>query len=222
MASLVVDVLVHAGELEERQVNPWFDDLRHTLAWLAREAGELASTAPPELSEIVVTLEALAADLDRAAHERLTLNSGGDAIDAAANRAVARASEIRQRWIDPHRFNEKSVAELRETLLATARKLTSLAARLQEMDDQGRLREIQSTAGELGLVLLRAATLGIGLGDEERVAELIAIGRMLRDIETRTIYADGGQSAQRVLGDVQEAAVKLNGWVNRLSAQPIK
>jgi ATP-dependent DNA helicase RecG len=122
----------------------------------------------------------------------------------------------------PAWFNEKSVAELRETLLATARKLTSLAARLQEMDDQGRLREIQSTAGELGLVLLRAATLGIGLGDKERVAELMAIGRMLRDIETRTIYADGGQSAQRVLGDVQEAAIKLNGWVNKLSAQPTK
>lgn len=217
IASLVVDVLVNAGELDERQVNPWFDDLRYTLAYLAGEARELASTAPPEASEIVVALEALAGDLDRAAHQRLALNSGGDAIDAAAKGAMARASEIRERWIEPHGFNEKSAADLRETLLATARRLTSLAARLQEMDDQGRLREIQSTAGELGLVLLRAATLGIGLGDEERVPELTAIGRLLRDIETRTIYADGGQSAQRLLGEVREAAVKLNGWVNKLS-----
>jgi ATP-dependent DNA helicase RecG len=221
-AMLVVEVLVHAGELEEQQVNPWFDDLRHNLAWLAGEARELASTAPPEFSEMVVTLEALAADLDRAAHERLALNSGWDAIDAAARGAMARASEIRQRWIDPHASNEKSVAELHETLQATARKLTSFAGRLQEMDDQGRLREIQSTAGELGLVLLRAATLGIGLGDEERVAELMAIGRMLRDVETRTIYADGGQSARRVLGDVEDAAAKLKAWVKELSAPPTK
>ena len=84
------------------------------------------------------------------------------------------------------------------------------------MDSQNRLDEIQSEAAQHGLILLKAATFGIGLGDEVRLAELISIGRLLREIETRTIYMDGGQSQQKILDDVRESSKRLNDWLSYL------
>jgi ATP-dependent DNA helicase RecG len=215
VASLVVDVVVHAGELDERQMSPWLDDLRRHLAWSAGEARDLAVHAPDELSDIVAPLEALATDLDKVAHERRTLGGGWNEMRTAAASAIHRAREVRQRWIDKE-IDEEFLVGLRDTVATTARKLAGLSSRLEEMDEQNRLDEIQSEASGHGLILLKAAAFGFGLDDNAGLAELSAIGRQLRDLETRTIYADGGQSVQRILDDVRGASTRLNEWVSRL------
>ncbi|CAM3524700.1 ATP-binding protein [Thalassospira profundimaris] len=218
-ASLVVDVVVYADELEERRVKPWLNETRHGLAWAAETARDLAARTPGDFAEMVEPLEEMASNLDRAAHERLSMGGGWDEMDAAARAARETARSIWTRWIEPHGFHADSVAGVRETVSENARKLASLAARLQEMDDQGRLDGIQSSAGEIGLVLLKAATFGVGLGDDQRIEELTAIGRALRDVETRTIYADGGQSARRILDDVRDASARLNAWLAGLPSE---
>ncbi|KAF0096531.1 MAG: Aaa-4 family protein [Rhodospirillaceae bacterium] len=213
VAILVNDVLVHACELTDRQVNPWLDECRSTLAFLAQTSRDLAANPPEDCSDLSPSLEALSAALDRVAHQRLTLNSGWSEMEAAASAATEQAQEIRKRWVDTTRIDPESIAGVRDVVRTTQRKLTGLASRLEEMDDQNRLDEARSEAANYGLFLLKAATFGVGLGAPPRLAELLKIGRQLREIETRQIYMDGGQSVRKIMEDIRDASERLTKWL---------
>lgn len=213
VAILVNDILVHASELTDRQVNPWFDECRSILASLAQTSRDLAANAPEECSGLSPPLESLAGTLDRVAHQRLTLNSGWSEMEVAASAAIEQAQEIQKRWVDTNRADSESIAGGRGVVRTTERKLTGLAFRLDEMDDQNRLDEARSEAANYGLFLLKAATFGVGLGAPPRLAELLEIGRHLREIETRQIYMDGGLSVRNIMEDIRSASARLTKWL---------
>lgn len=219
VATLVIDVLVYAGELDERDAKPWIDELRNNLSWLAGRARDLAVDAPTECSDMIPALETLASNLDRAAHERLFIGAGWDEMQNAAGAAMETASAIRSRWIDTKTVSEASIDGVQDVVATTSRKLNSLASRLEAMDEQNRLDEIQSEASQHGLLLLKAATFGLGLGGPDSLAELTSIGRLLRDVETRRLPSDGGQSVARILADIRRASATLTEWLQRLNAQ---
>lgn len=216
-ATIAIDVLVYASELDERQVSPWIEQLQGNLALEAQLIRDLAIDAPTECSDMVPTLETLESNLDKAAHERLSLGGGWKEMQEAAVAAIEKAQEIRGQLIGS--VSAASVDGLRNTVELTARKLDSLCSRLEMMEEQNRLDEVKSAASEHGLILLKAAAFGLGLGDATSLAELTSIGRLLRGIETRREFADGGQWIIRMFEDMRQASASLTTWLRRLDAR---
>ena len=168
VAALVVEIVVYTEELEDRNLNPWLDQLRWTFSFLAEQARELGVRVPTQFSEVAPILEDVANDLDRAAHEHLAINYD-DEVDKFAARARENAIQIKRKWIDPIRKESALDADVRRN----SRKLSGLAARLDEMDDQNRINDIQSEAGAIGLVLRKATAFGYGLGGEEKRKKIL-------------------------------------------------
>lgn len=213
LASLIVNIEVHLGESQIRRLRPFAEDNRFMLKSLADQARDTAIETPAELADIRPELDAIADALDVIAHERPLLNRDRSDIMAALDDAANRAATIRKRWLPDRSFSEDSVEGLRQTVRMQADKLGQLALRARNLIVQHRLDDLRSEASEIGLILLTAATFGVGLGEEESRQALVGIARTLRELETRTIYADGGASMGRVVADLEAAAAALSLWV---------
>lgn len=221
LAVYLVDVIVHAAELEDRNFDPWFSRVRDRLALLARQGRDLAAHATGALVGAVAPIEKLADELDKIAHTRVYASEDSNDLARFAAVAIDQARQIRTEFIDPIKPTRETMVGLRETLTAQGRRLSNLAARLEDMERQNRIEEMQSEAGEIGLLILKAATFGLGLGGTHRANDLHAIGRCLRQIQIeRTDFADGGQAVERIVSRIRQATVQLNEWLLTFSEEP--
>ncbi|MET1110080.1 MAG: hypothetical protein ABWX67_00990, partial [Allosphingosinicella sp.] len=213
LATLIVNIEVHLTENQIRRRKPFTDENRFMLKTLADRARDVAIDTPAELADIRPELESIAEALDVVAHERPLLNRDRGDVLAAVDEATNRAAALRERWLPPSSFSKKSIKDLREAVRIQADKLGQLALRARNLIVQHRLDDLRSDASQIGLILLTVATFGVGLGDDQSVHSLMEIARELRELETRTIYMDGGRSMQRIVEDLERASATLNAWI---------
>lgn len=218
VASLVNNVLVHGSELSTRPIKPWLTDVLSRLEGLAANARDLALRTPTSLDGIAAPLSEVAQQLEAGVHERVGINFGANARRGAIECAMVTARRIREDWTPPHKIGAESVAGVTAAVEAAARRVADLARRSDAMLRQHRLDELRGDIAEQGLIFLKAASFGIGVGDEASRAALEEIARSLRELETRTIYHDGGVSLQKMVDDLHVANERLQALVARLGA----
>lgn len=209
LAGLIIGVIVYEGELADRQVNPWLDQVRYKFQEYSEIARDLSISPPEVFADLSLLLEEMADFLDTAAHQRLTIGSGWTEVQEAASAALAIAGRIRTECLDRHRVEEASKDALRKMIKEASRKLTNAAARAETLADHGRLEEVQQIASECGLSIVRAAAYGWGLGSEERIRRLMEVGRALRNIEVTTVYMDGGRSERAIISEFRKQSAAL-------------
>lgn len=211
LASQLVSVIVRTAEVgnRERRVNPWLDELRSIFGYNASDFRRMAVGAPAALADIAPPLEALADHLDEAAHQRLTMGGGWDEYSGAAESAHTLALTIKRDWIESRQINAESVAALETQVASQVKALAGLAKRAEQMMNSGRGEELQREAGSYGFNLLQAVAFGLGLEGPERREAIAEPARRLRELETRQIYMDGGQSADRIVREIGEASAAL-------------
>lgn len=209
LVNLLVDVIVRASEIEVREYGDGLQETRYYLASFARQLRDLASRAPTECADTVGPISTLAQQVDIAAHEELTLNSGFAEMNEAARSAVSQARKIASEFLKPEFFNPATRAGLDENLAMIVRQQDTLTGRIDALIDGYRMDELRSDAGNAGLNLRKVGAFLSILGEHQLGERLDGIGARLREIEVREIYMDGGRSQQSIIDDLRSANTDL-------------
>lgn len=216
LAPELISVIILGGELEDRRINPWMDSLRFQFQATSEALRQLATGEAAVRHSMATELEELAAALDEAANLRMHLGSWPE-FQGLVNKAVEKATAIKQARIDGVPLSEESLAEVQNTLTATQRKLVGLAARAEDMANQGRLDDLQSEPSQLGHTLLRVGHYGIDAIRPGLAVKVRGIGRDLHLIETMQVLCDGGRSVRAIVDRIRKNAGELTELVNTLN-----
>jgi hypothetical protein len=218
LATELISVIILGTEFEQRSINPWLDSLRFQFQSTADTLRQLATTDTAIKHSMNVEQEELAQVLDEAGN--IPLDTGTwPHFESLVQQAVEKANAMKQARIDGVPLSEDSLMDVRATLTTTQRKLAGLAARAEDMANQGRIDDLQSEPSQLGHTLLRVGHYDIdairpGLG--QRVRE---IGRDLHLIETMQVFCDGGRSVQAIVDRIRKDASDLTELMDSLNTR---
>lgn len=217
LAALLNDVLVSTSEVDTRDCRPWLDSLRYDLEASARRARDLQLQTPSSFEELSEQLEEMAEQLDAAAHQELGLGWGWDEYKTFAEEAASIARHIKtERLSDLATAGNIAYVEkvFRDELAA----LNQLASRAEGLARR-RISELQSEASARGMALLNALTYDIGFGDAATRERIVEQARRLREVETRSIYMDGGKSIDEIVATVKDVAAQLSATATDIDQQ---
>lgn len=217
LASFLVDADVDARETRIRQLNPWAEMLRSSAGYMAGRARELAASAPDGLGDTYELLHQIADAFDIVAHEHPAINRSRAPIYEAIDTIVEAVAAMRARWLPPERFNEITENNQQEQVTIISRQLCGLAGRATDSERTLRIADVLEEASKLGDTLARIASLGVGLGGPNRADVLRKIAEALRELETRRIPMDGGQSIRRIVADIISLSTALESYVTDIS-----
>jgi hypothetical protein len=219
LATELISVIILGTEFEQRSINPWLDSLRFQFQSTADMLRHLATTDTATKHSMNVEQEELAQVLDEAGN--ISLDTGTwPHFAALVQQAVEKATAMKQARIDGVPLSDESLTEVRATLTTTQRKLAGLAARAEDMANQGRIDDLQSEPSQLGNALLRVGYCNIDAiqsGLAQRVRE---IGQDLHLIEMMPVYCDGGRSVQAIVDRIRKNAGDLTELVDSLDREP--
>jgi ATP-dependent DNA helicase RecG len=215
LARVLVDVLIYADEAEDRLMNPWLN--------LWRAQFQQASSDLRELSIQDIALEhkfsdeitSLSKKLDEIANFRMHLSCGPE-LRKLISQVQEMAKKLKSGKIDSVPLSTESILQVSKLIVSSLRKLNHTENRIIEMIDQGRIREVQSEASDVGYDLLKLShynldPLKVGLNKE-----LYEIGKELHLLETMRIYMDGGTSINILISKINELSRKLHTVVKSL------
>ncbi|WP_260397847.1 helix-turn-helix domain-containing protein [Sphingopyxis sp. JAI128] len=188
-------------------------DLKSEAGHYAEQAHRVAASAPQSHAETEPLLSALADELMTIATARSAIGTPQVDLLAAIDEVDRSVRQMRARWVPPEKFGDAAAEEAKTAVRAAAKQLAWLAARLGERQRGTKLGEAPAEVAERGREILRYASLGVGLGDEERVADLLAQGIALRAFAMRQLYHDGGASQRQLIADIQIASERLQDWI---------
>ena len=202
--SAVVDVLIDGGELENRRVNPWLEDIRSQFAAGAMQFRELAAHEQGVKLGFGTQLKCLADNLDAAAGLRLTL--GGDSwerLRSLVGVALEEAMRLKNEIAGMAPLSQEAKRDLNDLALRSSRKLSDLNTRAEEMTQAGRTSEVQEEASLIGRDFLEIAHYLSTDQESLMHSDLLSIGRELHLLETERLYLDGGRSVEAIVKKVQ-------------------
>ena len=111
-------------------------------------------------------------------------------------------------------LSQDSVEHLGDVIRKNVRQLEDLDNRAERMANDGRMKELQSEASEIGFTLLRVSYFPLN-GEPDAFAEkLRAISKGLHLLETERLYMDGGASMRRILSQLHDYSERLKDLVS--------
>jgi hypothetical protein len=216
LASELISVIILGSELEHRRINPWLDSLRFRFRSTSGTLRHFAASETAVKHSIASELEELAVALDEAANLRMYSGSWPEFQDLV-NKAVEKATAIKQARIDGVPLSQESLTEIRETLISIQRKLVGLAGRAEALLNRGRLKDLQNEPSELGHTLMQVGHYNIDAIQSGLGQKVWEIGRELHLIETMPVYCDGGRSVRAIVDRMKKNAAELTELVNSLN-----
>lgn len=213
LANLLVETDICVAELRVRDLNPWLDDLKNRLGYLADDARELAASVPHEFAATEETLEKLAEECDTLATGDSSFSDTDVDFLTALDDAEALIKHLRSRYVGPGRFGKRDADAQAERVRVTARLFAAFMARVDANPDDWEEAQLHEAVRERGLELLRAASLGIGIGDEDKRLALWDIGMALRALELMETFMDGGASYDALINAMRAENKRLQDWI---------
>jgi hypothetical protein len=210
LGSILVTVLADIDEFQERSnVGGWLDPLSMCCPVWAERLRRLAIddlVDHPELSE---RLTKLADQCDEVVTLLRFANSSTHArLERILPGIRQAAEELKAREIDPIPFSGDAVQTIRNTIKSAARRARDLAGRMDKLISL-RFDDLQSECSNIGGEVLQVAYYKLGFLNADHAEALRQAGRELRLVKGTTLYADGGESTQRVFDRIRRAAQEL-------------
>ena len=210
LAATLIEILIHGGEIEKRNVNPWLELARERLGGAGDELRRLATEDRAVTDGLDGRLRSIADKLDAAATHRLTMDSNSWwTLSGHVAGAVKEAALLKAELVDSAPLSAEARRDVDDMITRSARELSDLDRRAQAMGNDGRVEELQERASRIGYQLLVAGHYENPDQDEEFVARLREIGRGLHLIETERLFMDGDRSMQRIVNAVHEFSGEL-------------
>ena len=215
IARIVIPIIIAGDEYEARKVSDGTQSIRFQFANAAESVRHIAVTDAAARNSVAEELTELANVLDEAAN--ISLHSGSwPQFESLVQSAVAKATAIKSSRIDAVPLSEDSFSQVRNLVINTHRKLTSLCERMESMKQQGRLKELKSEASNLGEKILEISHHKIDSLQAGLAENLRRIGRELHLVDAMQIYADGGRSVEAVFGRIKCNSAALSGIADSL------
>ncbi len=199
----------------DRHVNPWLEEWRADYGYAASDLRELAATEVAVRKGLVAKIREVADALNEVTIFRMTLGCGKQ-LESVATRANKLASELKRDTVDGFPLSEESVAHARTLVREISRKLSDLANRAQQVVDSGRIEELQTEVGSMGLQLMQLSFYDLSNLEKDLSSRLREVGMSMRLLEARRAYSDGGESKRRIVDLIMRRASQLNELVRRI------
>lgn len=216
LASELISVIILCDELERRQINPWLDSLRSQFGSTADSLRHMAASDTAIRQSMTTELEELATVLDEAANLRMHSGSWPQ-FQGLVKAVYDKATAIKQNRIDNVPLSEESLTEIKCTVNTTQRKLAGLAARAQDMMNQGRLDDLQGEPSQYGYTLLRVSYYNIDVIQPSLSEKVREVGRDLHLIETMRVYCDGGRSVRAIVERIKKNSDELTSLAEAMN-----
>lgn len=215
MARLLIEVIIYGEEIEDRDINPWLEIWRSEYGAVAGELRALAASSDAIGEGLNTDFLELADLLDAVGNMRLHLGSGNDLRDGV-HAAVAKAQTLMGKFISGIPLSDDSLAQIRDLLAVSNRRLSDLVSRAMEMIESGRVEELQTNASEFGHDILKVAYYNLSPLGTDFGTKLRRIGHSLHRTETMRIYLDGGHSIEMLYDHVRDSAKELEALCENL------
>lgn len=189
---MLTETILSAECSEDRFLEPWLTGSRASWDVFASVTRGLA--AESAYTQISSELREIVAHLDEALHAHEGLGSDGGRAEAL--RKVSKLTRSLKAKVVDQELDEQDRRDRVDDVLVAQRLLADLASRIDERTIFLRTQEFQREAASIGQKLCYSAV--AGPMDRDLAAVVLDIGRTLLCVETRTIYADGGQSARDI------------------------
>jgi hypothetical protein len=210
IAGAIHEVLILAGELEERSVNPHLQDLKSQIAYAGDVARAAAATDDAHAEGLSETLLAFADAAEAVATYRMYVGSESWAeFTHLVGEVRKRATQLDQDLVAGVRLPAETETWARQRLRELAREVTQLAGKADRAMNDGRVEELQQEVAAKGLEIERLSYLGLRNADPDWLGRLRAVARELHLIETRRLYIDGGVSWRTLLDGIRLGAAAL-------------
>jgi hypothetical protein len=216
LASELISVIILCNEIEQRQINPWLDSLRSQFGSTADSLRHMAASDTAIRQSMTTELEELATVLDEAANLRMHSGSWPQ-FQGLVKAVYDKATAIKQNRIDNVPLSEESLTEIKCTVNTTQRKLAGLAARAQDMMNQGRLDDLQGEPSLYGYTLLRVSYYNIDVIQPSLSEKVREVGRDLHLIETMRVYCDGGRSVRAIVERIKKNSDELTSLAEAMN-----
>ena len=147
--------------------------------------------------------------LDQFANLRMYMGVGPE-MDALIEQIDTSSGRLIKEMFGDGPLGEGDLAEVREVVSSSARKLALLAGRARSMADSARVEEVMFEAAAIGWPLLRTSQYNIsplGSGIQERLHD---VGFKLHVLETTRLFLDGGEGVRGILETINEANIELS------------
>jgi len=208
LAPELISAIILSDEIEDRQINPWFDMLRGRFGAIADRLRHMAASDTAIRHSMATELDELANSLDEAANLRMYSGSWPQ-FQGLVKNVFDKATAIKQRRIDGVPLSEESLAEVECTVNTVQRKLASLAARAEDIANQGRFDELQSEPSQLGNALLQVGHYNIDAIQPGLAKKVRHVGRDLHLIETMRVRCGGGCSVRAIVDRINKNSAEL-------------
>ncbi|ESY98072.1 ATP-binding protein [Mesorhizobium sp. LNHC209A00] len=199
LATLLIEVLIHADEFDERNVNPWLDMSRRQFAFTAQRLRALAADEPARRAGVEADILKLADHLDRAANHRLVLGrESWRTLTEHVSDAANLAARVMHDHVDSVPLSDASHTEIITLLTRNLRQFVDLERRADDMIESGRIEDLQAEVSSIGESLLRISYYNLDFIDADFAGQLRAVARQMHLLQTMRLYMDGGASMRRV------------------------
>jgi ATP-dependent DNA helicase RecG len=201
LMQILGSIVIFDGELEQRNVNPWLEQLR---AQFGDAASRLRETAAEQIAvdeRFDERLLDIADTFDQFAKLRIHLGSHAE-LRRAGQLAMAQAQNLLNQ-IAPEVIRHVPPRQLEEQLRVLQRQLNALLLQTNNARKDGSTQEVQAKASDLGRRILNVARYGVDRLGPNLKAALNTSGHLLHLSETEQLYLDGGVSMMKVADDVK-------------------
>jgi len=216
LAQILINVLIYADEISERNINPWLELWRTEFRYAASELRELTTQDVAIQEDIDQELRQLADVLDNVGTFRLYLECGEE-LRRLMEEAADLAHRLKRNRIDPIPLSEQSLKQIKQLIISSSRKLQDLVSRADEMTNLGRVEELQAEASNIGLLLLRSSFYNIEPIAPDVSKDLQSVARELHLIETMRLYMDGGASLHSITDRLSSCSLRIEELAGRIS-----
>ncbi|MBI2768960.1 MAG: ATP-binding protein [Burkholderiales bacterium] len=201
LAGVLVTLLRWAHtDSDARNLKPWVDEWEWDAKNAAGTLRDLAIEESVNGTELEAELRTLAEALDEVANFTHTLGSGRD-FDEVTEHVGRIAQEMVDKRISPVPFSAEAEGSIRQAILKYSRKLKDLWARAEQAPFTNQVPQAQTESGEMGRRLVEFSFYGVTLLEGQLREQVREVGLRLFEIETRTMYCDGGDSQRRAIAE---------------------
>jgi ATP-dependent DNA helicase RecG len=210
LASDLIDILIYGEESGQRECNPWLDLWRAQFANAATQLRDIAARDISVKKGISPQIKDLASILERIA--TLPLHTGSWAqLKEDTQKALEMARKLKQEHVDQFPLSEKSLAQIKTTIITSDRKLSDLCLRASGTDYVWRnVDDFTEQASNIGYGLLQLCYYNLNAISEGLNEKLKPIALDLHLAETTQIYVDGGNSINNLIKKVENNSSGLH------------
>lgn len=215
LASLLVSLLRWAHTNPDiRQLKPWVDQWEWEASHAAGSLRDLAAEESVDGTDLERDLRELAQALDAVANFTHAIGSSGPTFNEVTEHVGALAKAVMDKHLSIVPYSKEAETSVRHAIGKFAKKVKDLWERAESSPFSNLVPQAQEESGIMGRQLVEFSFYGVALLEGPIRDRVRKVGYRLFDLETRTMYYDGGNSQRSAILEGHSCSEELSEIVS--------